>query len=111
MVDGGNGGIILGAYGLRWNVWYYFVGGNKTTKDSEAFMHPAGFPEKLAADHIISWSNEGDLVFDPMCGSGTTLKMAERLNRHWFGCDVSQEYVDIANERIRQEHSQLKFAF
>ena len=85
----------------RRNIFAYGIGG-------ETSGHPAPFPEQLAADHIISWSNEGDLVFDPMCGSGTTLKMAERLNRHWYGCDISLEYCEIARERIRIEQAQLK---
>lgn len=88
---------------LHHNIFEYVVGSNDNTE------HNAPFPEKLAADHIISWSNEGDLVFDPMCGSGTTLKMAERLNRHWLGCDVSEEYCEISRERIRIEQAQLKF--
>lgn len=71
-----------------------------TTKDKIAFKHPAVFPEKLALDYILSWSNEGDLVFDPMCGSGTTCKMAMLNNRKYLGCDISEEYVGIARERI-----------
>jgi len=65
-----------------------------------SFKHPATFPEKLAKDHIISWSNEGDLVLDPMMGSGTTCKMAQLLNRRWIGIDMTEEYCQIAKERI-----------
>jgi site-specific DNA-methyltransferase (adenine-specific) len=82
------------------NVWVYEVGYNKTTKDKEAFQHPAMFPEALAQDHIISWSNEGDLVLDPFMGSGTTAKMALLNNRHFIGFEISKEYCKIANERI-----------
>ena len=82
------------------NIWEYAVGLGGTTNDKIAFKHPAVFPEKLAEDHILSWSNEQDIVFDPMCGSGTTCKMALLNNRHFIGCDISQEYVDIANKRI-----------
>ena len=74
--------------------------GGETTKDKIAFKHPAVFPEKLALDYILSWSNEGDLVFDPMCGSGTTCKMAMLNNRKYLGCDISEEYVGIARKRI-----------
>lgn len=95
-------------YGRRTNVWSYHGGMNLTTQDVEAFDHPAIFPEKLAQDHILSWSNEGDLVFDPMVGSGTSCKMALKNNRHYLGCDISQEYVDISNRRIEIENSQLK---
>ncbi len=84
------------------NIWSYAVGLGGTTSDKIAFKHPAVFPEKLALDHILSWSNEGDTVFDPMCGSGTTCKMALLNKRNFIGCDISQEYVDIATERISQ---------
>ncbi len=82
------------------NIWEYAVGLGGTTNDKIAFNHPAVFPEKLAQDHILSWSNEGDLVFDPMCGSGTTCKMAYLNNREFLGCDISQEYINIAQERL-----------
>lgn len=82
------------------NIWEYAVGLGGTTSDREAFEHPAVFPEKLASDHIMSWTNEGDLVFDPMVGSGTTCKMALKHNRNYLGCDISQEYVNIANKRL-----------
>lgn len=85
----------------RWNVWVYDVGYNKTTKDKIAYKHPAQFPEALAQDHIISWSNEGDIVFDPMCGSGTTCKMAKLNGRKFIGVDISEEYVEIAKNRIK----------
>jgi site-specific DNA-methyltransferase (adenine-specific) len=84
----------------RTNIWSYAVGMGGTTSDKIAFKHPAVFPEKLALDHILSWSNEGDLVFDPMCGSGTTCKMAYLAKRNYLGIDISQEYVDIAFKRI-----------
>ena len=68
---------------------------NKTT-------HPAPFPEQLANDHIISWSNEGDLVFDPFVGSGTTGKMAVLNNRNFIGYDICEEYCEIARKRIEE---------
>ncbi|HXT83080.1 MAG TPA: site-specific DNA-methyltransferase [Verrucomicrobiae bacterium] len=82
------------------NIWDYAVGLHGTTSDRIAFKHPAVFPEKLAEDHILSWSNEGDLVFDPMCGSGTTCKMAKIHNRKYIGVDISEEYYKIAQKRI-----------
>jgi site-specific DNA-methyltransferase (adenine-specific) len=62
--------------------------------------HPATFPAKLAEDHILSWSNEGDVVLDPMCGSGTTLAMAVKHNRKCIGIDISAKYLQIAQRRI-----------
>jgi len=79
------------------NVWEYIVG-----KDGNNGSHTAVFPEALANDHIISWSNEGDTVLDCFCGSGTTPKMAKLLNRHYIGIDTSAEYVALANERLAQ---------
>ena len=70
--------------------------------------HPAVFPEQLVNDHIISWSNEGDIVFDPFMGSGTTALACVRLGRHYIGSEISEKYVSMANEKIRIEQSQLK---
>ena len=83
------------------NIWEYAVGLGGTTNDKIAFQHPATFPERLAEDHILSWSNENDVVFDPMCGSGTTCKMALLNNRNYIGCDISEEYVEISKQRIK----------
>ena len=90
------------------NIWEYAVGLHGTTSDKVAFKHPAVFPEKLAQDHILSWTNANDLVFDPMCGSGTTCKMALIHGRKYLGCDISEEYVEIANERLGYVKSRPK---
>lgn len=89
-------------YGNRFNVWYYPNGKHNSSKDASAFKHPAIFPENLATDHILSWSNDGDTVFDPMCGSGTTGVACVNTNRNFIGIDISQEYIDIAQERIEK---------
>ncbi len=86
----------------RTNIWSYAVGLGGTTRDKIAFEHPAVFPEKLALDHILSWSEPGDLVLDPMCGSGTTGKMALLHGRRFVGIDISAEYVDIARRRLEE---------
>lgn len=80
-------------YGKRKNIWRYGVGGGKTG-------HPAVFPEQLANDHIISWSNENDLIFDPFMGSGTTGKMAILNNRNFIGIEIDDEYFNISKKRI-----------
>ena len=84
----------------RSNVWSYAVGLHGTTSDKVAFQHPAIFPEKLAYDHVLSWSNPGDLVFDPMTGSGTTCKAAKISGRNYIGVDISPEYIKIAKQRL-----------
>ena len=88
------------------NIWEYAVGLGGTTNDKVAFKHPAVFPEKLAQDHILSWTKEGDVVFDPMCGSGTTCKMALKNKRKYIGCDISDEYCQIAKQRIQSHLKQ-----
>ena len=84
----------------RTNIWEFAVGRGGTTNDVEAFEHPAMFPEKLAERHILSWSNPGDLVLDPMCGAGTTAKMSAIHRRHYIGIDISDRYVEIAERRV-----------
>jgi site-specific DNA-methyltransferase (adenine-specific) len=82
----------------RNNIFEYSIGHKK----QETGCHPAPFPEKLAEDHILSWTNEGDIVLDPMMGSGTTGKMAKQLNRNFIGIEKVEEYFDIAKERMEQ---------
>ncbi len=82
----------INEFGSRVNIWEF--GSNNKTE------HPAPFPEKLAHDHIISWSNEGDIVLDPFSGSGTTAKMAKETNRKFIGIDCSEEYCEIARKRL-----------
>ena len=84
----------------RNNIWLYQVNGGFSTKDKIAHKHPAIFPEALAKDHILSWSNEGDIVLDIFAGSGTTLKMAKLNNRQYLGFEISEEYCDIIKERL-----------
>lgn len=78
------------------NIWFYDVGKNDKT------LHNAPFPEQLANDHIISWSNENDLIYDPFMGSGTTAKMCVLNNRNFIGSEISKEYCEIAKERIEK---------
>jgi DNA modification methylase len=84
----------------RNNIWRYVVGKNYNSSDKESHEHPAIFPEKLAEDHILSWSNEGDTVLDPFAGSGTTCKMAKKNKRIYIGIDISKEYCELAEKII-----------
>ena len=95
-------------YRIMDNVWELDTGYMRTSKDKIAFSHPALFPEELAQRHILTWSNEGDLILDPMCGSGTTCKMAMINNRNYIGIDISEEYCNIARKRIAEHEQQLK---
>lgn len=92
-----NCGTITKEVGVRFNVWH------SPNEKNNIYGHPAPFPEKLAEDHILSWSKEGDIVFDPMAGSGTTLKMAKLNNRQFIGCEISEEYCEIARQRLRKK--------
>jgi len=85
----GAGTKITTIFGQRFNIWNI-----DPVKDSTADDHPAQFPEALARDHILSWSNPGDIILDPMAGSGTTLKMAKMLERQYIGIEISSEYVE-----------------
>jgi site-specific DNA-methyltransferase (adenine-specific) len=93
-------------YGFRFNNWEYATGKGNTTRDEIAYKHPAMFPEKLAEDHILSWSNENDLVYDCFGGSGTTAKMAHKWKRNWILSEISSEYCDIAEKRLKPYLSQ-----
>ena len=64
--------------------------------------HPARFPQQLARDHILSWTNPGDLVIDPMVGSGTTLRAAADLGRRAIGIEINPEYCGIIRRRMAQ---------
>lgn len=80
---------------LKNNVWYYPTG-------HERNGHPAVFPLQLAKDHIITWSNENNLVYDPFMGSGTTAKACIDLSRNYIGSEISKEYCEIAENRLKQ---------
>lgn len=97
---GDRGGIEFNKLGIRENIWYYAVGKNCSSIDEKAFEHPAIFPEQLAADHIYTWSNEGETVYDCFGGSGTTAKMAHKQKRNWILSEISKEYCQIAEKRI-----------
>ena len=87
---------IIPKYSTRLNYWHLY----NAKRGGVENQHPAVFPEQLANDHIISWSNEGDTVFDPMMGSGTTGKMAIKNNRNFIGIEKVEEYYQIAQKRI-----------
>ena len=77
------------------NIFTYSVGGQKTG-------HPAAFPDKLAEDQIVTWSNPNDIVFDPFMGSGTTGKMAIINERNFIGVEKVEKYYKIAEDRINE---------
>jgi len=96
-----------GDFGRRTNIWSYLTGRGHSTLDVYAFEHPATFPENLAHDHIVSWSNEGDVVYDPFLGSGTTAKMSKMTKRKYIGSEISEDYFKIALKRIEESQEYL----
>jgi len=80
----------------RNNIWKYNVGKGFNSSDNESHEHPAIFPEKLAEDHILTWTNEGDVVLDPFSGSGTTAKMAKKNKRSYIGLEISEAYCKLS---------------
>jgi len=89
-------------YSARNNIW------KETTSFNDKTGHPAVFPEKLVQDHILSWSDENDIVLDCFMGSGTTAKMAMLNNRNYIGFEISQEYCEIATKRLHNLFNQDK---
>ena len=94
---------------IKGNIWEYVVG--KKEEDQEAKGHPAPFPCQLVRDHIISWSNHSDIVFDPMSGSGTTARVAAEMGRKYIGIDISHEYCRLAKQRIKLIEMQPRLFF
>lgn len=91
--------LMIGEYGMRNNIWKYNVG---LDKDNKEIRHPAIFPEKLAEDHIKSWSVKGDTVLDPFAGSMTTGKMAVLNGRQFIGIEMNPEYYAKGKERVER---------
>ena len=83
------------------NIFCYRIGGSATG-------HRAVFPYQLARDHVVSWSNENDVVLDPFMGSGTTAIACIREKRHYIGFELNKEYYDIACERIKKEQAEIE---
>lgn len=97
--NGRKEGRLIKDTGVRNNIWLVRPASGQQTG------HPAVFPERLAADHIISWSNPGDIVLDPFMGSGTTAVAALKTGRKYIGFECSAEYCEIANKRIGETHA------
>ena len=85
-------------YDPQQDTWYFArVAG--TFKERQGF-HGCQMPEQLLGRIVRTSSNSGDLVLDPFAGSGTTLAVAKKLGRRWLGCELSEDYVRYASERL-----------
>jgi site-specific DNA-methyltransferase (adenine-specific) len=92
---------VVNEFGPRKAIWEISV--NQDAVMVDGITHPAPFPEELARDHILSWSNEGDIVLDPFSGSGTTAKMAKHNGRRYIGIEINEAYCEIAAKRLSQQ--------
>lgn len=93
---------IIQEFGARYNIWDIPAERHNKTE------HPAVFPVRLAMDHIRTWSNEGDTILDPFIGSGTTALAALKLGRNYIGFDISEEYCEIARNRLDAEFEKVR---
>lgn len=89
---------IVNPFKDRGTVWRYAT--SNSERNPRKMEHPATFPDKLAEDLILCFSDEGDIVLDPMCGSGTTLVMAKKNNRRYVGSEINPQYAEIARDRL-----------
>ena len=103
-------GFLVKEIGIRWNIWEMKTGFGYSASDEMAYSHPAIFPEALARDHILSWTNEGDVVLDPMMGSCTTGKMCVQTGRSFIGIEIDKGYFEIAKRRIEEAQLQTRMA-
>lgn len=91
----------VGTSKIKGNIWYITAGKGHSTLDAIAFQHPAIYPEALVRDQVLSWSNEGDVVFDPFSGSGTTGKIAYLLKRAFIGIEYDRTFWRLSIKRIK----------
>ena len=96
----GKKGYTCPEFGKRTNVWRITAGGGKSATDPIAHKHPAIMHEQLARDLITSWSDPGDLVYDPFMGSGTTAVAAIKEGRRWAGSEISGDYCKLIKMRV-----------
>ena len=101
MTNGLKVGRLIKEYGVRFNVW------DTPPERNNKTGHPAVFPLQLAKDHILSWSNQNDIVLDPFMGSGTTGIACLQTNRKFIGFEISEEYFNIAKERLKKESEHI----
>ena len=92
-----NEGYVYKAQKDRGTIWNYLPSSLEKGRNKEKLKHPATFPNLLASDHVLCWTNQGDLVLDPMCGSGTVCAEAKKNKRHFIGIDINQDYCNTSN--------------
>lgn len=96
-------------FGARTNIWRIINSGGFGQKDKKVYNHPATMPMDLAKGHIETWSNKGDIVYDPFSGSGTTSRVALELGRNYIGSEINKEYYDASIDTIQELEKKLKW--
>ena len=71
---------------------------------SKGESHGAIFPQELVSTILENFSEEGDIIYDPFMGTGTTAVVAKTLKRKYIGSEISQKYIDIADERLKNSN-------
>ena len=89
-------------YGIDDNVWYITNHFN-VTDEMKKYGHPAVMADEVAKRHIQSWTNEGDVVYDPFLGAATTTRLAKQMNRNWIGSEIHKPYFDISKKIMSDE--------
>jgi site-specific DNA-methyltransferase (adenine-specific) len=92
---------------IKNNVWEIMSNDNTDNKENDS-VHPAVFPKQLVIDHIKSWTNENDVVFDPFAGSGTVAKVCQLLNRKFICSEISKNYCDLINKTLIRTNQREK---
>lgn len=87
-------------WGVRTNIWKIKNSGGFGQSSKASYKHPATMPEELARGHILSWSNENDLILDPFMGAGTTAQVALEENRNFIGFEIDDTYHQMCIDRI-----------
>lgn len=100
LIDTGKKSKVVAPFGVRENVWRIKNSGGFGQKDKSAYKHPATMPYELARDHILTWSNEGDVVLDPFMGSGTTGMACKETGREFIGIEINPDYYELAMSRV-----------
>jgi len=99
----GKGVPLYGGYDTHSTYWVTPLNQSDKTK----YGHPTIKPLEIIKKLILNSSSEGDVVFDPYLGSGTTAIAAQELNRSFIGCEIEEKYIEIINKRLSEEHSKL----
>jgi DNA modification methylase len=82
---------------------------NPPPRRQEVLRHPAKFPETLAQEFIEFFTKRGQVVLDPMTGTGSTLVAALRTGRHSYGIELNPVYAEIARQMIAEEKTKLGY--